>query len=97
MVSPPWNNFVRSLPRFIVVRCGHEVRSGHDEGLGRINFRSVFLILQWQKEEEECWRLFVGHLFLGFCQVFACAVIHTAKRRIGLVLRSEAIHSLGTI
>jgi len=44
MVSPPWNNFLRSLLHFIVVS------SGHDEGLGRLNFRSVFLILQWQKE-----------------------------------------------
>jgi hypothetical protein len=46
MVSPQWNNFFLSLLRFIVVR------SGHDGGLGRISFRSVFLILQWQKEEE---------------------------------------------
>jgi hypothetical protein len=41
MVSPPWNNFLWSLLRFIVVR------SGHDEGLGRISFISVFLILRW--------------------------------------------------
>ena len=41
MVSPSCNNFVRSLLRFIVVR------SSHDEGLGRIFFRSVFLILRW--------------------------------------------------
>jgi hypothetical protein len=47
MMSPPWNNFLRSLLRFTVVR------SGHDEGLGRIFFRSVFLSLRWQKEEEE--------------------------------------------
>jgi hypothetical protein len=33
MVSPQWNNFFLSLLRFIVVR------SGHDEGLGRISFR----------------------------------------------------------
>ena len=45
MVSPRWNNFLRSLLRFIVVRFGH------DEGLGRISFRSVFLILRWHKEE----------------------------------------------
>ena len=45
MVSPPWNNFLRPLLRFIVVR------SGHDEGLERISFRSVFLILRWQKED----------------------------------------------
>jgi hypothetical protein len=30
MMSPPWNNFLRSLLRFVVVRFGH------DEGLGRI-------------------------------------------------------------
>ena len=46
MVSSLWNNFLRSLLRFIVVR------SSHDEGLGRISFTSVFLILQWQKEKE---------------------------------------------
>jgi hypothetical protein len=46
MMSPPWNNFLRSLLRFVVVRFGH------DEGLGRIIFRLVFLTLRWQKEEE---------------------------------------------
>ena len=45
MISPPWNNFLQSLFRFVVVR------SGHDEGLGRTSFISVFPILQWQKEE----------------------------------------------
>jgi hypothetical protein len=45
MVSPPWNNFLRSLLRFIVVR------SGHNKELGRINFRSVIPILRSQKEE----------------------------------------------
>ena len=73
MMSPSRNNFLWSLLRFIVVR------SDHDEGLGRINFRSVFLILRWQKEDEgrhqkeevsqfrlhECWPSFVGHLFSG--------------------------------
>jgi len=74
MVSLLWSNFLRSLLHFIVVI------SGHDEGLGRINFRSVFLILWWHKEEEEgrhqkeevsqlrlheCWPLFFGHLFSG--------------------------------
>jgi hypothetical protein len=62
------------------------VRSGHDEGLGRISFRSVFLILRWQKEEgrhqkeevyqlrlHECWSSFVKHLFLGFLpSVYLC-------------------------
>jgi hypothetical protein len=47
MMSPPWNNFLRSLLHFVVVR------SGHDEGPRRIIFRSVFLTLRWQKEEEE--------------------------------------------
>ncbi|KAG0530994.1 hypothetical protein BDA96_05G235700 [Sorghum bicolor] len=47
MVSPPWSNFLgRSLPRFNIRFC-------HDEGLERISFRSLFLILQWQKEKEE--------------------------------------------
>jgi hypothetical protein len=46
MMSPPWNNFFRSLLHFIVVR------SGHDEGLGRISFRLGFLIFRWQKEKE---------------------------------------------
>jgi hypothetical protein len=46
MMSPSWNNFLRSLFRFVMVR------SGHDEGLGRIIFKSVFLTLRWQKEKE---------------------------------------------
>jgi len=58
MMLPPWNNFVWSFLRFVVVR------SDHDEGLVRINLplkpitgielgrsRSVFLILRWQKED----------------------------------------------
>jgi hypothetical protein len=73
MMSLPWNNFLRSLLRFIVVR------SGNDEGLWRIIFRSVFLTLRWQKQEErrhqkeevpqfrlqECWLSFVRYLFSG--------------------------------
>jgi hypothetical protein len=73
MVSPPWNNFLRSLLRFIVVG------SDHDEGLERLSFRLVLLILRWQKKEEEihqkeevsqlhlreCWPSFVGHMFSG--------------------------------
>ena len=46
MMSPLWNNFLRFFLHFVVVR------SGHDEGLGRISFRSVFTILRWQKEEQ---------------------------------------------
>jgi hypothetical protein len=73
MMSLPWNNFLRSLLHFVVVRAGH------DEGLGRTSFRLVFLTLQWQKEEEgihkkeevsqlrlqECWPSFIGHIFSG--------------------------------
>jgi len=75
MVSPPWNNFLRSLLRFLRFIV---VRSGHDKGLGRISFRSIFPILWWQKKEgrhqkeevsqlrlHECWPSFVGYLFSG--------------------------------
>ena len=86
------------------------VRSDHDEGLVKISLRSAFHILRWQKEEEErhkkeevsqlrlleCWPSFVGHLFLAICRVFIYAVIHT-KRRTCLVLRSRAIHIVGTV
>jgi hypothetical protein len=44
----------------------------------------------------------VGRRSLGicsqaFCWVFVCVVIHIAERCTGLVLRSGAIHSVGTI
>jgi hypothetical protein len=76
MMSPLWNNFLRSLLRFIVVR------SGHDEGLGRIIFRSVFLTRK-KKFLNSAYRN-VGRCSLGICsqaicRVFAYAVIHTAK------------------
>jgi hypothetical protein len=93
-----------SLFRFVVVI------SNHDEGLGRISSRSVYLILGWQKEEvggykkevyelclQECWQLFVGHLFIGLLlSFFSYAVIHT-KHRTGLDLRFGVIQSVGTI
>jgi hypothetical protein len=98
-----WNNFLRSLLCFVVIR------SSHDEGLGRIIFRSVFRILQWQKEEEDDKRKKflnsacknVGSRSLGiysqaFCRVFACVVIHT-KRHTSLTLRFRVIHSVSTI
>jgi len=86
------------------------VRSGHN-GLERISFRLVFLILRWRKEEEEDTSkkkflnsayMNVGRRSLGTCsqafyRVFACAVIHTAKHRTGLVLRSGAVHNLDII
>ncbi|KAG2576977.1 hypothetical protein PVAP13_6NG066700 [Panicum virgatum] len=73
MMPPSWNSFLRSLLRFVVVR------SDHNEGLERI-WRSVFLFLRWQKEEDrrhkkeevsplrlqECWPRFVGLLFSSF-------------------------------
>ena len=69
--------FLRSPLHFVVVRFGH------DEGLGRIIFRSVFLNLLWQKEEEGrykkeevsqlrlqgCWPPFVGHMFSGLLPI----------------------------
>jgi hypothetical protein len=91
MVLPPWNNFLRSLLHFIVIR------SGHDDGLERISFESIFLILRWQEEEkgrhqkEEVSQppyMNVGRRSLDICsqvfyRLFACAVIHTAKRCTG--------------
>ena len=61
MVPSSWNNFLRPLLRFVVIR------SNHDEGLVRINLSSklmsislgsnrlgsVSLLHRWQKEEEE--------------------------------------------
>ena len=61
MVPSSWNNFLRSLLRFVVVR------SNHGEGLVRISLSSelmsislgsdrlgsVSLLHRWQKEEEE--------------------------------------------
>ena len=73
------------------------VRSGHDKGLGRISFRSVFLILQWQKEEEEerhkkeevsplrlqeCWPSFIGHMFSGLLpSVCLCGHLYESSYR----------------
>jgi hypothetical protein len=46
MISLPWNNFLWSILRLVVVRFGR------DERLERISFRSVFLILRWQRKEK---------------------------------------------
>ena len=83
MVLPSWNNFLRSLLCFVVVR------SDHNEGLERISFRSVFLILRWQKEDgRHKKKKFLSSACREVCcGGFAGAVIHT-KRQIGLVLRS---------
>ena len=68
IMSPPWNNFLWSVLRFVVVR------SGHDEGLGRIIFRSVFRILQW----------LVGHMFSGLLpSVYLCGHPYEASYRFG--------------
>jgi hypothetical protein len=88
MMSPPWNNFLRSLLRFVVVRFGH------DEGLGRIIFRSVFGDRKKKKEDIRKKKILnsayrnVGRCSLGIYsqairRVFACAVIHTAKHLTG--------------
>jgi hypothetical protein len=85
MMSPAWNNFLRSLLCFVMVR------SSHDEWLRRIIFRSVFFILLRQKEEgrhnkeevsqlrvKERWPLFVGHLFSGL-MLSVCLCGHPYK------------------
>jgi hypothetical protein len=90
---PLWNNFLMSLLRFVVVI------SNHDEGLGKISSRSVYLILGWQKKEvgrhekeevyelclQECWQLFVGHLFIGLLPsfFFLCGDPYEASYRFG--------------
>ena len=100
MMPPSWNNFLRSLLRFVVVR------SDHNEGLGRL-CRSVFLFFGGRKKKTEDTRKkkflhfacrSVGRHSLGFCsrvccqvfacarRVFACAAFYT-KRHIGLELR----------
>ena len=82
MMSSSWNNFLLSLHRFIVVR------SDHNEGLGRISFRSVFLIIWWQKEEvsplrlQECWPSFIGHMFSGLLpSVCLCGHLYESSYR----------------
>ena len=93
MMSPPWINFLRSVLHFVVVR------SGHDEGIGRISFRLVFLILLWQKEGRHKKVLAIVRwtaVLRPYAECFACAVIHT-KCHIGLDLRFGAIHNVGTI
>ena len=99
-MSLPWNIFLRSLLHFVVVR------SSHDEGLGRIIFRSIFLILWWQKEEEgrqkreevsqlclqECWSSFVGHLFLGLLpSVCLCSHPYEASYKFGFEIWSYSL------
>ena len=99
MMPPSWNNFLRSLLRFVVVR------SDHNERLGRI-YRSIFIFIQWQKEEDgrhkkekvsplrlqECWPPFVGLLFSsllpGVClctpSVWLCSLLYEASYRSGV-------------
>ena len=111
-MSPPWNNFLRCLLRFVVVR------SNHDKGLVRI---SLPLVLSWEdldqfslffggrrKKNEDTKKKFlnsvcrnVGRRSLGICpkvfgRMFSCAVIHT-NRYTCLGLRFGAIQSVGTM
>ena len=61
MVPPSWNNFLRPLLRFVVVRSNHGERlvriSLFSElmsiSLGLDKLGSVFLLHRWLKEEEE--------------------------------------------
>jgi len=94
MVSPPWNNFLRSLLRFLRFIV---VRSGHDKGAGRKKKKKdtrkkKFLNSAYMNVV----RRSLGICSQAFCRVFVCAVIHTAKHRTCLILRS-AIHSVGII
>jgi hypothetical protein len=98
MISPPWNNFLGSLLCFVVVR------SNHDEGLGRISFRSErrMKIQDTRKTKflnsacRNVGRHSLGIYSQAFCRVFACAVIHM-NRHPSLDLRFLAIQSVGTI
>ena len=93
IMSPPWNNFLWSVLRFVVVR------SGHDEGIGRISFTSVFLIFRWQNEGRHK-KVFAIVRWVAvlrpYAECFTYAVIHT-KRHPCLDLRFGAIHNVGTI
>ena len=99
-MSPSWNIFLWSLLHFVVVR------SDHNEGLGRIGFRTVFLILRWQKEEgkhkkeevsqlrlQGCWPSFVGRLVSGLLPS-VCLSGHPfeASKRFGLKIWSYSQH-----
>ena len=56
MVPSSWNNFLRPLLRFVVVRSNHAerlVRISLSPELMSISLRSVSLLHRWQKEEEE--------------------------------------------
>ena len=105
-MSLSWNNFLRSLPRFVVVR------SDHNDGLGRISFRSVFLILRWQKEEErrhkkeevsplhlqECWLSFVGHMFSDFLlSVCLCGHLYESSYRFGVEILSYTMRGYNLV
>jgi len=95
MMSLPWNKFLRSPLRFVVVTFGH------DEGLGRIIFRSVFLNRWWQKEGRHkkkelsqlqlqgCWPSFAGHTFSGLLtSVCLCGHPYKASSRFGVEIWS---------
>jgi hypothetical protein len=75
------------------------VRSDHNEGLGKISFRSVFLFFGGRKKKEDTRKKKflpfacrnVGRRSLGICsqafyRTFACAVIYT-NHHTGLELR----------
>ncbi|KAG2537012.1 hypothetical protein PVAP13_9NG247773 [Panicum virgatum] len=90
MMPPSWNNFLRSLLRFVVVR------SDHNEGLRRI-CRSVFFFFfggRKKKTEDTRKKKFlhfacksVGRHSLGFCSrvclpgVCLCSLLYEATYR----------------
>ena len=99
MMSPPWNNFLRIVLCFVVVRFDH------DERLGIISFRPIFLILWWQKEEgrhkkevsqlhlHEYWLSFVGHMFSGLLSsVRLCGYPYESSYMFGFEIWSYTQH-----
>jgi hypothetical protein len=63
------NNFLWCLLRFVVVR------SGHDKGLGRIIFRSVFLNLRWHIKRKTQERRSFLTLLAGMLALLHCAFV----------------------
>ena len=100
MMPPSWNNFLRSLLHFVVVR------SNHNDFRGEYADQSFFFFGGRKKKTEDTRKKkflhfacrSVGRHSLGFCsrvccrvfacarRVFACAAFYT-KRHIGLELR----------
>jgi hypothetical protein len=73
MMSPSWNNFFWSLLRFVVVR------SGHDEGLGRISSDQSCSFFDGRKKEGKHKKKFLNSV----CRNISC-------RSLGICLQAFA-------